>query len=110
MKALTSRRNCWVVLPVISCLFIIMGHIEAQTQPAKQPVKIGNIGLGEWIAIFGVLVGLAGLVFGIYHYLRRQKEMRYQIRLEKGARQEFVRQEFVSALFVNNKHFLLIRK
>jgi hypothetical protein len=30
-----------------------MGHIEAQTQPAKQPVKTGNIGLGEWIAIFG---------------------------------------------------------
>jgi hypothetical protein len=37
----------------VSFLFIIMGHIEAQTQPAKQPVKTGNIGLGEWIAIFG---------------------------------------------------------
>jgi formylglycine-generating enzyme required for sulfatase activity len=93
MKALTSRRNCWVVLPVISCLFIIMGHIEAQTQPAKQPVKIGNIGLGEWIAIFGVLVGLAGLVFGIYHYLRRQKEMRYQIRLEHDEKKRIKKEE-----------------
>lgn len=82
MKALTSKRNCWAILLVLSCLLIIMGHIEGQTQPAKQPVKNNNIGLGEWIAIGGVLVGLAGLVFGIYHYLRRKKEIRDQIHLE----------------------------
>lgn len=82
MRALTSRGNGWAILLVLSCLLIIMGHIEGQTQPGKQPARTNDIGLSEWIAIFGLLVGLAGLVFGIYHYLRRKKEIRDQIHLE----------------------------
>ncbi len=93
MKVLMSRRKCWVVLLVLSCWLIIMGYAEGQTQPAKQPVKISNIGLGEWIAIFGVLVGLAGLIFGIYHYLRRKKEIRDQIRLEHDEKKKIKKEE-----------------
>jgi len=79
MKALTSRRNFWVVLLVLSCLLIIMGHIEGQTQPGKT----STMDLGDWLAILGLLIGLVGVIFGIYQYRRRIKDAKKKIRTEQ---------------------------